>query len=72
MVEVVATLVILLTSPGLLDPEGEGTRILRSVGRGMLYMEMKALESFETSRPGLFDPEDKGSRINRIVGARTA
>jgi len=38
----------------------------------MLYMEMKALESFEMSRPGLLDPEDKGSRIHRIVWIRTA
>jgi hypothetical protein len=48
-VAAVVTLVTLLTSPGLLDPEGEGKRILRNVGGGMLYMEVKALESFETS-----------------------
>jgi len=38
-VAAVATLVTLVTSPGLLDPERKGTKILRSVGGGLLVMK---------------------------------
>jgi hypothetical protein len=48
-VAAVATLITLVTSPGLLDPEGESTKILRNIGGGLLVIEMKALGSFETA-----------------------
>lgn len=59
----VITLVTLVTSPELLDPVVEGTRILRNVGGGMLVMEMEALGSFETAGPGLLGMKTKALRL---------
>jgi len=59
MMAAVITLVTMVTSPGMLDPVDEGTRILRNVGGGLLVTEMKALGSFETAGPGLLGMKTK-------------